>query len=86
MPGPTSTSNFPGLLTPTYTKTRTRTQERGAGPMPYAPKFERALRGISHGMKPKSSSLKKITKPKAKKLLDEAHAKNKGQLAALRSL
>ena len=40
--------------------------------MPYAPGFERALRGIAHGWKPRKGSLKKIGQDKAKAMLDEA--------------
>lgn len=40
--------------------------------MPYAPSFVRALRGLSHGMKARSKSLRKITPGKAQAMLEES--------------
>lgn len=61
--------------------------------MPYAPKFERALQGLAHGMKPRSKSLKKISPHKARSMLSEAkssearsRSRHEGQLKALRSM
>jgi hypothetical protein len=54
--------------------------------MPYAPKFERALEGLAHGMKPESESLKKITPGKAKAMLTEAKGKHDGQIRAFRRM
>lgn len=58
--------------------------------MPYAPGFTRALRGISHGWKPKRGSLQHISQGKAKGMLDEASktrkAKHRAQIKAVRSM
>jgi hypothetical protein len=54
--------------------------------MPYAPRFERALQGLAHGMKPQSESLKKISPEKAKAMLAEAKGKHKGQIRAIRRM
>lgn len=55
--------------------------------MPYAPGFERALKGIAHGWKPDKASLRDISETKAKAMLSEAERKKKkhqGQVKALR--
>jgi len=56
-----------GLLVPTY----------GRRKMPYPEKFEKALRGISHGWEPKKGSLKDISPDKAAAMLAEAKRKGK---------
>jgi hypothetical protein len=58
--------------------------------VPYDPKFERALRGVAHGMEPRSKSLERISPRKAKDLLNEAdearRAKHKGQVRAVKRM
>lgn len=79
--GPSSTANAASLLTPTISREKR---------VPYDPKFERALRGIEHGMKPRSKSLRRISQREAKDLLKEAdekrQAKHKGQVRAVKRM
>lgn len=77
----TSTQNAPGMLVPAYGRGRR---------MPYAPGFERALRGRAHGWKPRKGSIAKIHPAKAKRMLAEAErsrrARNKGQVRAVQRM
>lgn len=76
----TSTQNAAGLLTPVYSR------DRKDKDMPYAPKFEHALEGIAHGMKPTSASLKKISPEKARDLLSESKGKQARHRAQVRAV
>ena len=49
--------------------------------MPYAPGFDRALRGRAHGWHPKKGSIAKISPTRAKRMLGEAERTRKGKHA-----